>query len=57
MPEMPWSTVSRLSETYGLDRRDVETLVHLDEYTGAGVVFFEEVAGGDAQLGKKVSNW
>lgn len=54
---MPWSTVSRLSETYGLDRRDVETLVHLDEYTGAGVVFFEEVAGGDAQLGKKVSNW
>ncbi|BEJ00419.1 hypothetical protein CcaverHIS631_0502760 [Cutaneotrichosporon cavernicola] len=57
LPELPWSTVSRLAKTYGLDRRDVETLVHLDEYAGAGAAFFEEAAGGDKHLGKKVSNW
>lgn len=49
--------MSRLSETYGLDRRDIETLVNLDEYAGGGFAYFEEVAGGDKQLGKKVSNW
>lgn len=54
---MPWSTVARLTETYGLDTRDIETLVHLDEYAGAGVTFFEEAAGGDKELGRKVSNW
>lgn len=54
---MPWETVTRLTTMYGIDRRDVETLIGLDEYTGAGVAYFEAVAGSDAALGKKVSNW
>jgi hypothetical protein len=35
----------------------VETLISLDEYTGAGIGFFETVVGDDKDLGKKVSNW
>lgn len=57
VPELPEETIARLTSTYGLERRDVETLIGLDEYTGAGVAFFEAVVGGDAELGKKVSNW
>lgn len=54
---MPWETVKRLTEHYGVDKRDVDTLLGLDEYTGAGVQYFEEVTGGQAKLGKKAINW
>lgn len=55
---MPWETAARLQATYGLTRRDVDTLLSLDEYTGAGVEYFEAVApGADAKLGKKACNW
>lgn len=54
---MPWETVSRLVDACGLEPRQVETLIGLDEYTGAGVEYYEAVVGGDVQLGKKVANW
>lgn len=57
MPELPEETVARLTSTYGLDRRDVETLIGLDEYTGCGIAFFEDVVSSDTEMGKKVSNW
>lgn len=57
LPEMPWVTVKRLTAAYGLDSRDVETLIGLDEYHGAGIAYFEEVVGGDVALGRKASNW
>ncbi|RSH77257.1 uncharacterized protein EHS24_003565 [Apiotrichum porosum] len=57
VPELPWETVSRLTSTFGVDRRDVETLIGLDEYTGAGIAYFEAVVGNNAELGKKASNW
>ncbi|TXT09206.1 hypothetical protein VHUM_02680 [Vanrija humicola] len=57
LPEMPWVTVKRLTAAYGLDSRDVETLIGLDEYTGAGIAYFETVVGNDAALGRKASNW
>jgi aspartyl-tRNA(Asn)/glutamyl-tRNA(Gln) amidotransferase subunit B len=54
---MPWDTVTRLVERYGLAKRDAETLVGLDEYEGKGVAYFEDVVQGDVKLGKKASNW
>lgn len=57
VPEMPWATVARLAKKYHLEHREVETLIGLDEFTGAGVKYFETVAGGDPELGKKASNW
>lgn len=57
VPELPWECVARLTSTYGLERRDVETLISLDEYGGAGVTYFESAAGNNGALGKKISNW
>lgn len=53
---MPWETDARLQADYGLSRRDVNTLLSLDEYTGAGVKYFEEVVP-EPKLGKKACNW
>lgn len=57
LPEMPWDTVTRLTGHYGVAKRDVETLLALDEYEGAGIKYLEEVTGGDAKLGKRAINW
>jgi aspartyl-tRNA(Asn)/glutamyl-tRNA(Gln) amidotransferase subunit B len=57
LPEMPWNTVKRLTDFYGVAKRDVDTLIGLDEFEGAGVRYFEEVAGGEAVLGKRAINW
>jgi aspartyl-tRNA(Asn)/glutamyl-tRNA(Gln) amidotransferase subunit B len=57
LPEMPRDTVKRLTEHYGVSKKDVETLLGLDEFGGAGVKYFEEVTGGDAKLGKRAINW
>ena len=57
LPEMPWDTVKRLTEYYGVAGRDVETLLGLDEFDGEGVKYFEKVTGGDANLGKRAINW
>lgn len=57
LPEMPWDTVTRLTEFYGVSQKDVETLLGLDEYDGEGVRYFEEVTGGDPKLGKRTINW
>ena len=57
LPEMPWDTVKRLTEHYGVAGRDVETLLGLDEFDGEGVKYFEEVTGGQAKLGKRAINW
>lgn len=55
---MPWETATRLQSDYGLTRRDVDTLLSLDEYGGAGVAYFEAVAPStDPKLGKKACNW
>lgn len=59
LPEMPWVTVERLTGIYhGLEARDVETMIQLDEYQGRGVAYFEEMMRGlDAKKGKKAANW
>jgi Asp-tRNA(Asn)/Glu-tRNA(Gln) amidotransferase B subunit len=57
LPEMPWDTVKRLTEHYGVAGRDVETLLGLDEFDGQGVEYFENVTGGEAKLGKRAINW
>jgi aspartyl-tRNA(Asn)/glutamyl-tRNA(Gln) amidotransferase subunit B len=57
LPEMPWDTVDRLTKHYGVSKRDVETLLGLDEFDGAGVRYFEQVTGGEAVLGKRAINW
>jgi aspartyl-tRNA(Asn)/glutamyl-tRNA(Gln) amidotransferase subunit B len=57
LPEMPWDTVKRLTEVYGVSKKDVETLLGLDEFDGAGVRYFEEVTQGDSKLGKRAINW
>ena len=54
---MPWDTVKRLTEYYGVTKKDVETLLGLDEYDGQGIQYFEEITGGDATLGKRTINW
>jgi aspartyl-tRNA(Asn)/glutamyl-tRNA(Gln) amidotransferase subunit B len=45
-----------LTDFYGVLKRDVDTLLGLDEFEGAGVKFFEEVTGGEAKLGKRAIN-
>jgi aspartyl-tRNA(Asn)/glutamyl-tRNA(Gln) amidotransferase subunit B len=57
LPEMPWDTVKRLTEVYGVSKKDIETLLGLDEFEGAGVSYFEEVTQGDPKLGKRAINW
>lgn len=42
---------------FDLPRRDVETLVGLDEYEGQGLRYYEAVAQGDLKIGKKALNW
>jgi Asp-tRNA(Asn)/Glu-tRNA(Gln) amidotransferase B subunit len=54
---MPWETIRRLPEIYGIEMRDAETLVSFDEVTFAGVDYFEDVVKGDHGLGKKAVNW
>jgi aspartyl-tRNA(Asn)/glutamyl-tRNA(Gln) amidotransferase subunit B len=56
LPDLPWETVKRISETYGVIQRDVETLLGLDEYEATGIRYFEEVTQGDTKLGKRTSN-
>lgn len=56
LPELPWETVQRISESYGVIQRDVETLLGLDEYDATGIRYFEQVTKGDAKLGKRASN-
>ena len=56
LPELPWETVQRISESYGVIQRDVETLFGLDEYDATGIRYFEQVTQGDAKLGKRASN-
>lgn len=53
---MPWETDTRLQKDYGLNRRDVDTLLSLDEYGGAGIAYFEAVVP-EPTLGKKACNW
>jgi aspartyl-tRNA(Asn)/glutamyl-tRNA(Gln) amidotransferase subunit B len=59
LPEMPWMTVERLKGMYeGLEDRDVETMIQMDEYHGKGVGYFEEMMSGlDLGKGKKAVNW
>lgn len=54
---MPWESVDRLVGQYDVAKRDVETLVGLDEYEGKGLQYYEEVTGGEAKIGKKALNW
>jgi len=54
---MPWDTVKRLTEVYGVSKKDVETLLGLDEFDGAGIRYFEEVTQGEPNLGKRAINW
>lgn len=56
-PEMPWDTTIRLVKQYSVGQRDVETLLALDEFDGAGIRYFEEVTLGDVKLGKRAINW
>jgi hypothetical protein len=57
LPELPWEAVQRLTDRFGADKRDVETLLSLDEYNVAGLLYLEEVVQGDTHLGKKALNW
>lgn len=57
LPEMPWDTVTRLTEYYGVSKKDVETLLGLDEFDEQGIKYFEQVTGGDPKLGKRAINW
>ena len=57
IPEMLWDTVDRLTGLYGVARRDVETLIGLDEYDAKGVKYYEDVTRGNVELGKKALNW
>lgn len=53
---MPWDTDARLQKEYGLERRDVDTLLSLDEYGGEGVDYFEAVVP-TPDMGKRACNW
>ncbi|WVW85339.1 aspartyl/glutamyl-tRNA(Asn/Gln) amidotransferase, B subunit [Kwoniella bestiolae CBS 10118] len=59
LPEMPWEVIKRLTETYGVQKRDVETLIGLDEYNFDGIRYYEDVIGvnGDKKIAKKAMNW
>lgn len=54
---MPWETVNRICKTYDVPKRDVETLLSLDEYGAAGITYFEEITQGETKLGKRSLNW
>jgi len=53
---MPWSAIDRLQSTYGVEKRELETLLSLDEYDAAGLAYFEQVTGGDAKMGNRAIN-
>jgi aspartyl-tRNA(Asn)/glutamyl-tRNA(Gln) amidotransferase subunit B len=55
LPEMPWDTVKRLTEHYGVAGRDIETLLGLDEFDGQGVEYFENVTGAKQNLASEPS--
>lgn len=57
LPEMPWQSVERLVKTYGVTKRDAETLLGLDEYSAQGIAYFEEVVEQDKKIAKKATNW
>ncbi|KAL0247409.1 glutamyl-tRNA(Gln) amidotransferase subunit B, mitochondrial [Cryptococcus tetragattii IND107] len=57
LPEMPWQSVERLLEAYGVTKRDAETLLGLDEYGAQGMTYFEEVVKQDKKIAKKAINW
>lgn len=57
LPEMPWQSVERLVKTYGVTKRDAETLLGLDEYGAQGMTYFEEVVKQDKRIAKKAINW
>ncbi|KAK8854557.1 glutamyl-tRNA(Gln) amidotransferase subunit B, mitochondrial [Kwoniella newhampshirensis] len=57
LPEMPWQSVERLMTEYGVTKRDVETLLGLDEYEARGVKYFEDVVGGNRSVAKRAMNW
>lgn len=40
-----------------MPKREVETLMSLDEYHAQGITYFEEVTQGDAMIGKRALNW
>ncbi|WVQ81820.1 glutamyl-tRNA(Gln) amidotransferase subunit B, mitochondrial [Cryptococcus sp. DSM 104549] len=48
LPKMPWHEVDILVDSFGMTKRDAETIVALDEYSNAGFVYFQEVVGGEA---------
>lgn len=56
VPELPWTTIERLTSTYGVAKRDAETLLGLDEYEASGVAYFESAVGKDGELGKRTLN-
>ncbi|WRT68671.1 aspartyl/glutamyl-tRNA(Asn/Gln) amidotransferase, B subunit [Kwoniella shivajii] len=58
LPEMPWDSVDRLMILYGVSKRDVETLIGLDEYHFLGIKYYEDVVkGDDKKIAKKAMNW
>ena len=57
LPEFPWDTVDRLTSAHDLQRRDVETLVGLDEFEAQGVKYYEEVRRENPAIAKKALNW
>ncbi|OCF57715.1 aspartyl/glutamyl-tRNA(Asn/Gln) amidotransferase, B subunit [Kwoniella mangroviensis CBS 10435] len=59
LPEMPWQVVKRLTDTYGVQKRDVETLIGLDESGFEGIRYYEDVIGQgeDKKTAKKSMNW
>ena len=54
---MPWDAIDRLMEQFNVARRDLETLVTLDGYGGQGIKYFEEVAQGDIEIGRRAISW
>ena len=57
VPELPWETIDRICSTYGVQQRDVETLVNLDDMGGKGLRYFDNVVEDDKELGKIALNW
>jgi len=57
LPELPWDTAERVSREYSVPKRDVETLLGLDEYGASGITYFEEITQGETNLGRKTLNW
>ncbi|ORX38272.1 biosynthesis-related protein [Kockovaella imperatae] len=57
VPELPWETVDRMCTAYDVQKRDVETLIGLDEVNGQGLSYFEGVVQDDPSLGKPAMIW